>query len=130
MVPSLFWYGSRTRKAVKKTCRWHVFRPWESPPISQTHPLGMWMGYGFILTDFSVIWVPSFLGMDGRTRKAVGAHLKIQMHPVRIWMGLILAPHRLSCTNIKIYIKPLLQMHFLPKYGIVPTGDRYVLYDE
>jgi len=20
-----------TRKAVKKTCRWHVFRPWESP---------------------------------------------------------------------------------------------------
>ena len=47
-----------------------------------------------------------------------------------IWMGLILAPHRLPCTNIKIYIKSLFQMHFLPKYGIVPTGDRYVLYDE
>ena len=32
--------------------------------------------------------------------------------------------------NIKIYINSLFQMHFLPKYGIVPTGDRYVLYDE
>ena len=25
----------RTRKAVKKTCRWHVFRPWESPSKSR-----------------------------------------------------------------------------------------------
>ena len=24
-----------TRKAVKKTCRWHVFRPWESPSNSR-----------------------------------------------------------------------------------------------
>ena len=27
------WCG--TRKAVKKTCRWHVFRPWESPSKSR-----------------------------------------------------------------------------------------------
>lgn len=30
-----------TRKAVKKTCRWHVFRPWESPFRFQAHPVGM-----------------------------------------------------------------------------------------
>ena len=27
----LFYCFDGTRKAVKKTCRWHVFRPWESP---------------------------------------------------------------------------------------------------
>ena len=28
----LFIYGDNgIRKAVKKTCRWHVFRPWENP---------------------------------------------------------------------------------------------------
>ncbi len=26
-----FYARDGTRKAVKKTCRWHVFRPWESP---------------------------------------------------------------------------------------------------
>ena len=26
-----FWADNGIRKAVKKTCRWHVFRPWESP---------------------------------------------------------------------------------------------------
>ena len=26
-----FLFRDGTRKAVKKTCRWHVFRPWESP---------------------------------------------------------------------------------------------------
>jgi len=30
-VRPLFFGARRTRKAVKKTCRWHVFRPWESP---------------------------------------------------------------------------------------------------
>lgn len=48
---SLFWYAiSRdgARKAVKKTVRWTVFRPWESPGRSPTeysdvkkeHPFG------------------------------------------------------------------------------------------
>ena len=27
----LFWSCVGIRKAVKKTCRWHVFRPWENP---------------------------------------------------------------------------------------------------
>ena len=43
-VPLLFWNGYGTRKAVKKTCRWHVFRPWESPFCARTHPLGVWAG--------------------------------------------------------------------------------------
>ena len=28
------------RKAVKKTCRWHVFRPWENPLVSGRTPCG------------------------------------------------------------------------------------------
>ena len=37
-----------TRKAVKKTCQWHVFRPWENPLRFQTHPVGMRMGSGYV----------------------------------------------------------------------------------
>jgi len=32
--------GGGTRKAVKKTCRGHVFRPWESPRKSNGGPQG------------------------------------------------------------------------------------------
>jgi len=32
--------GDGIRKAVKKTCRWHVFRPWENPLISGCTPCG------------------------------------------------------------------------------------------
>ena len=32
--------GGGTRKAVKKTCRWHVFRPWESLRKSNGGPQG------------------------------------------------------------------------------------------
>ena len=32
------WIG--TRKGVKKTCRWHVFSPWESPRLPERGPLG------------------------------------------------------------------------------------------
>ena len=31
--------GDGIRKAVKKTCRWHVFRPWENPAVSGRSPL-------------------------------------------------------------------------------------------
>ena len=37
------------RKAVKKTCRWHVFRPWENPLLHRRTPCGC--GYGAILFD-------------------------------------------------------------------------------
>ena len=37
---------------------------------------------------------------------------------------------RLSYENIKICIKSILWMYFLPKYGIVPQGDDYVFYDQ
>ena len=42
----LFLFGERddrTRKGVKKTVRWTVFSPWESPFPFQTHPVGVWM---------------------------------------------------------------------------------------
>ena len=32
----LYFYAlNGIRKAVKKTCRWHVFRPWENPLIAR-----------------------------------------------------------------------------------------------
>ena len=33
-------YGNR--KAVKKMCQWHIFRPWEIPLTSGRIPPGMW----------------------------------------------------------------------------------------
>ena len=32
--PFLFYGVNGIRKAVKKTCRWHIFRPWENPKVS------------------------------------------------------------------------------------------------
>ena len=36
----LYFYSlNGNRKAVKKTCRWHVFRPWENPGVSMKDKL-------------------------------------------------------------------------------------------
>ena len=36
----LFLWHDGIRKAVKKTCRWHVFRPWENPWNADCGPMG------------------------------------------------------------------------------------------
>ena len=46
---SQFFNAEGTRKAVKKTCRWHVFRPWESPFDLRRIPLGMWIKSEYLL---------------------------------------------------------------------------------
>ena len=39
-VPVIF-MDNGIRKAVKKTCRWHVFRPWENPSKTDGTPYGV-----------------------------------------------------------------------------------------
>ena len=39
-VPVIF-MDNGIRKAVKKTCRWHVFRPWENPWKADGTPQGV-----------------------------------------------------------------------------------------
>ena len=59
-----FLCGGGTRKAVKKTCRWHVFRPWESPSGFGRIPEGCGQNqttYPFGYLDFLC---------EGGTRKA------------------------------------------------------------
>ena len=51
----LFYGDNGIRKAVKKTCRWHVFRPWENPFLSERIPLGCGMkGILFVVLYFSL----------------------------------------------------------------------------
>ena len=59
-VTSPFWRAATpkrkggTRKGVKKTCQWHVFSPWESPFLFQTHPVGVWMEWKHLVSGVSL----------------------------------------------------------------------------
>ena len=69
----------RLEKGVKKTCRWHVFSPRESPsPISDASRPGMWMESEPFRCEVS-IWIPRLLvhlkGLEKGVKKTCRWHV-------------------------------------------------------
>ena len=63
----LFGMWGGTRKAVKKTCRWHVFRPWESPSKYRR----IRHGCGWILTEpLDLPFDPCYILISGILRSS------------------------------------------------------------
>ena len=63
-----------TRKAVKKTCQWHVFRPWESPTKSRRIRYGC--GLILIICKIQKSWYERF---------SVDSFKQITPNPNGIW---------------------------------------------